>query len=391
MRIGSLRVLAVAALLTAGVILITVGLLATNGTRGGCPSTPTQVTVSSSDREEISKLREENERLEEEISRLRAEINDLRAKVSSLRTETVTRTMAPGGMSDLESQVRNLSLRLRDLNESYQDLKRKYEGLLLKYNELKEEHDQLKKKYNDLLSRYENLSKSMSVLKRYRSSAVRVRSYVKEAQEFLKTKIYQEEFYDWRFWVISENYNSQMRGEAANRSIARIFALMVERDLKYNHDLYRRMLDDWLSYHPVNDSVSLANEVARLFYSIDHKYAVPGKDEPNAELPLFPIELLAYGLGDCEDHAMLMAALYKVAGIRVAIVVVKDHTDVAINLNGSWMYLESSLHKPNQEDLPSGFYSTVTIWELQKEFRDRWGGYPAYFVEVGAEDSGSSP
>ncbi len=385
MRVGSLRILAVAALFITGVVLITVGLLATNGSRKGCPS-PTTVTVV--DQEEIVKLKEENVKLRNEISRLRAEIRDLRAKISSLRAGTQAEQRPSVEISpSLEVQLRNLTLQLKELNETYADLKRKYENLFLKYNDLKKEHDQLKRKYNDLLARYENLTKSMSTLKRYRSSAVVVRGYVKEAKEFLKTKTYKEEFYDWRFWVISENYNSQMRGAVANKSIARIFALMVERDLEYNHDLYKRMLDDWLKYHPVNDTVSLANEVARLFYSIDHKYAVPGKDEPNAELPLFPIELLAYGLGDCEDHAMLMAALYKVAGIRVAIVVVKDHTDVAINLNGSWIFLEASLHKPNQEDLPSGFYSTVTIWELQKEFRDRWGGYPAYFVEVGSEES----
>ncbi len=375
----------------AGVVLITMSLLATNGPHQKCPpSTSKTVTITGSDHEDISRLKEENERLRLEIDRLKAEIRDLRSEVSSLRQGNRGQVLTPVGQSELEAQVRDLSLRLRDLNESYQGLKRKYEGLLLKYNELRKEHDQLKRKYEELLSRYENLTESMSVLKRYRSSAVRVRSYVKEAEEFLKTKVYQEEFYDWRFWVISENYNSRMRGEIANKSIARIFALMVERDLEYNYDLYGRMLDDWLSYHPVNDTISLANEVARLFYSIDHKYAVPGKDEPNAELPLFPVELLAYRLGDCEDHAMLMAALYKVAGIRVAIVVVKDHTDVAINLNGSWVYLESSLHKPDQEDLPSGFYSTVTVWELEREFRDRWGGYPAYLVEVeGTGTSGS--
>jgi len=382
MQVGSLRVLAIAAMFTAGLVLITVGLLATNGPPQECAST----TVTVPDQKEILKLKEENEKLRREIIRLRAEIQDLRAKVSTLGSRNQTERPAPVESSPtLEMQIHNLSLKLKELNETYQDLKRKYENLFLKYNDLKKEHDQLKRKYNDLLSRYENLTKSMSALKRYRSSAAVVRSYVKEAKEFLNTRIYKEEFYDWRFWVISENYNSQMRGERANKSIAKIFALMVERDLHYNYDLYKRMLDDWLKYHPANDTVSLANEVARLFYSIDHKYAVPGKDEPNAELPLFPIELLAYGLGDCEDHAMLMAALYEVAGIRVAIVVVKDHTDVAINLNGSWIFLEASLHKPNQEDLPSGFYSTVTIWELQKEFRDRWGGYPAYFVEVGTE------
>jgi len=374
--------LAIVAVLFASLLLI--GLLSSFGAPKSCSST---TTVTIHDEDEVSKLREENEKLRNEIARLRAEIQDLKSKLSALRegkigwNETSTRTES----INLEDRVRELSDRMQKLNESYRSLRMKYDELLQKYNELKTEHEQLKRKYNDLLSRYENLSESMSVLKRYRSSAVVVRSYVKEARDFLNTSTYKEEFYDWRLWMIGENYNSQMRGAVANRSIAKIFALMVERDLKYNHELYRKMLEEWLRYHPANDTVPLANEVARLFYSLDHRYAVPGKDEPNAELPLFPIELLAYGLGDCEDHAMLMAALYKVAGIRTAIVVVKDHTDVAIDINGSWIFLESSLHKSDQEDMPSGFYSSVTIWELQKEFRERWGGYPAYFVEVGSE------
>ncbi len=380
MQIGFVRILAIAAMFIVGLVLIIVGLLATNGNA--------QEHISSSsvnvlDQGEILKLKEKNEELEREINRLKAEIRDLTAKVFSLRTRNQTDQQASDDSSySLGIQLHNFMLKLKDINETYQNLKRKYGNLFFKYSELKKEHDQLKKEYNDLLTKYESLTKSMSVLKRYRSSAAVVRSYVKEAKGFLNTKVYEKKFYDWRFWVISENYNSQMRGTVANKSIARIFALLVERDLKYNYDLYKKILGDWLRFHPVNDTISLANEVARLFYSIDHKYAVPGKDEPNAKLPLFPIELLANGLGDCEDHAMLMAALYKVAGIRVAIVVVKDHTDVAINLNGSWIFLESSLHKPNQEDLPSGFYSTVTIWELQKEFEDRWRSYPAYFVEV---------
>ncbi len=37
---------------------------------------------------------------------------------------------------------------------------------------------------------------------------------------------------------------------------------------------------------------------------------------------------------------MLMVVLYKVAGFRTAIVVIKDHTDVAIMVNDIWVYLK---------------------------------------------------
>ncbi len=334
---------------------------------------------------DLEKLRRENIKLKQEIETLKRTLEELRSVPQQQVTEAPPQNPLQTSTSETEElrmEIDKLREQLNQLNSSYQELKSKYDSLLNEYNKLRGEYEKLKRKYSDLMIRYENLSKSLSVLKSYRSSAVVVRQYEREARKFLETRTYKEEFYDWRFWVITENYNSQMRGERANKSIARIFALMVQRDLEYNYDLYKRMIDDWLKVHPASDEVSLANEIARLFYSLDHQYAVPGKDEPNAELPLFPIELLAYGLGDCEDHAMLMAALYKVAGFRVAIVVVKDHTDVAIMVNGRWVYLEASIHQPNQKDLPSGFYSTVTIWDLEGEFRKRWGRYQAYWVEV---------
>ncbi len=202
------------------------------------------------------------------------------------------------------------------------------------------------------------------------------------AEKRINTSIYNKELYDWRLWYISENYSPQMKGDAANKSIARIFAAMVQRDLQYNGDLYRSMINDWLKDHPARNQVELANEIARLFYSLDHIYAIPGLDEPNAELPLFPIELLAYGLGDCEDHAMLMAALYKTAGLRVAIVVLRDHVAVQVYVGGRWITLETSLHEYGQRDMPCGFYATITIYDLEKEFKAKWGGVKYYYVEI---------
>ncbi len=43
------------------------------------------------------------------------------------------------------------------------------------------------------------------------------------------------------------------------------------------------------------------------------------------EIPKFPYETLAYGSGDCEDQAMLLAALLKLAGFESGIVVIDDY------------------------------------------------------------------
>ncbi len=392
-HVVSLRITVAAVVLVAGLLLIGFSLISGPNVIGkgdlGSSVRPRVRAGRGSGEDDMLRLRRENDRLKREISRLMNEVRDLRETLSRYRSVNESSQLAMDEMRSLRERISNLLNRLDELNRSYTELKSRYEALYSKYQELRREHDRLVSRYKDLLSRYENLTRSLDELRSYRSSAARVRGYVREAREFLKTDTYREEFYDWRLWLIGENYNPGMSGAEANRTVAWIFARMVERDLRYNADLYRRMLADWLMAHPANDTIPLANEVARLFYSLDHRYAVPGKDEPNAELPLFPVELLAYGLGDCEDHAMLMAALYRVAGIRTAIVVVRDHTDVAINLNGTWLFLEASLHGKNQEDLPSGFYSTVTIWTLQKEYRDRWGGYRAYLAEINPKEGNS--
>lgn len=43
------------------------------------------------------------------------------------------------------------------------------------------------------------------------------------------------------------------------------------------------------------------------------------------EIPKFPYETLAYGSGDCEDQAMLLAALLKLAGFESGIVAIDDY------------------------------------------------------------------
>ncbi len=345
---------------------------------------------------ETTLLKKENEKLKEEIESLKRKIEELNrsiklttklgdntsnAKMSSAKSPAVNETLLKE-LAYLKKERETLLSKLEALNLSYREIKNKYDMLVNQYQKLRDEYNKLTQKYNELATKYENLSQSFRILKSYRASAIKVRWYEKMAEKRINTSIYNKELYDWRLWYISENYSPQMKGEAANKSIARIFAAMVQRDLQYNGDLYRSMINDWLKDHPARNQVELANEIARLFYSLDHIYAIPGLDEPNAELPLFPIELLAYGLGDCEDHAMLMAALYKTAGFRVAIIVLGNHVAVQVYVGGRWVPLEASLHEYGQKDMPCGFYATITIYDLENEFKARWGGVKYYYVEV---------
>jgi len=352
--------------------------------------------------------------------------------LSTTIRETLTSTVTPSWASDLnasfyrlleEYRNQNKTLqeisanynslldeyrRLKDAHTSllseYEEIKRERDGLRVLYEELRREHlilqgelsqtraalenlqrdyQSLRGEYNKLVDKYNELLNAYKRLESYRSSAGQARWYESEAGRRLETDWFQEILVVWRGWyMLKSGLRTALELNEFESADAVMFAEMVRRDLSYNEGLYRTMIHEWLGDHPVSSGEDLANEIARLFYSLDHRYAIPGRDEPNAGLPMFPIELLARGLGDCEDHAMLMAALYKAAGFRVRLVVVPGHAALMIYLKGRWRFLEATIHDESGMDLPSRFYSTVTVDLLEESFLRNYRGATYYFEEI---------
>ncbi len=332
--------------------------------------------------------------LNESYQAMLAKYKELNSSYSNLLRE---KEELSNKYEDLNSSYYKLLSKLEEVKRDRDALREKYEELGNKYNELRINYtilqeelssvrndlSEIKLKYKDLLSKYNDLLNSYNLLKSYRSSAQEARWYEKEALSRVKSSWFQTKLHLWRIWYATKSgIRAALESEHFDLATAQMFAEMVYRDLSYNADLYRAMIHEWLADHPATSEEELANEIARLFYSLDHEYAFSNVDEPNAQLPLFPIELLAHNLGDCEDHAMLMAALYKTAGFRVRIITIPEHAALSIYLNGRWRFIEATIHDSNGYDPPSGFYSSVNVDQLEEVFLKSNEGMSYYYAEI---------
>lgn len=175
-----------------------------------------------------------------------------------------------------------------------------------------------------------------------------------------------------------------LRRDSGCGAVASLYARLVEVDLGYNGYIYRGLVDMWLEENPYLGEVDKANQVLRLFYSLTHHYAYPGEDEPNGWMPLYPVELLYYRLGDCEDHAMLAAALFKSAGFRVRIITFPNHVALQVKISGEWRFIEATVHRSNGEDISCGEWSEITVDWAEKYIFDEYEGETYYYAEVGS-------
>jgi predicted nuclease with TOPRIM domain len=329
---------------------------------------------------ELKELKASYESLRKEHEKLLSSYNALNSSYSALRKEHEA-TLSE--LRTLRSEYESLARRYNELQEDFSALKREHENTLNELRNLRSEYDDLMSRYNKLQGDYNDLLNAYNLLKGYHSSAKQVRWYEKVAYEKLNSNWFKVELALWRDWyILKSDLRVLLLSDDYGQAGATMFAEMVRRDLSYNSDLYRGMIHEWLRDHPARNEVELANEIARLFYSLDHKYAYPGVDEPNAGLPLFPVELLAYNLGDCEDHAMLLAALYKTAGFRVRMITVPRHAALQIYLDGRWRFLEATIHFDDGGDAPCSFYSSSTVDDLERAFLNEYGGATYYYDEV---------
>lgn len=108
-----------------------------------------------------------------------------------------------------------------------------------------------------------------------------------------------------------------------------------DKDRQYIHTLVNRLKDasDSKSYSGRNDY----HNVVAFVQSVEYINDLDPVTKQLTEYPKYPIETLADGKGDCEDTAILTAALLKEMGYDVAIVLPTGHAAVAVacdNCNG---------------------------------------------------------
>jgi hypothetical protein len=124
-----------------------------------------------------------------------------------------------------------------------------------------------------------------------------------------------------------------------------------ERDRQFLHNLVVQLKDasDFKSYRARNDYRNVVAFVQNIVYQED----IDPVTKQESDYWKYPLETLAEGNGDCEDTAILAAALLKEMGYDVAVVILPEHAAVAVTcetcngyyypLNGRrYYYLETT-------------------------------------------------
>ena len=136
-------------------------------------------------------------------------------------------------------------------------------------------------------------------------------------------------------------------------------------------DLFKERL---LALTDASDDVDVINFAASFIQSLE--YAEDDENDPTCEYPRFPVEMLKDAKGDCEDKAMLTAALLDNMDYDVSLIRLPNHMAVGVHLDENisgyeyyadgYYFLETTRNRWNLGKVPDEYESraNVTIYPL---------------------------
>ena len=146
--------------------------------------------------------------------------------------------------------------------------------------------------------------------------------------------------------------------------------LVLEDYAVYIFDVYDDKYIDWvaerlLALTDKSANVDVINFAASFIQSLT--YAEDDENDPTCEYPRYPIEMLKDSQGDCEDKAMLTAALLDSIGYNVSLIRLPNHMAVGVHLDENLSSIEYFVE---------GYYyleTTRNNWDLGRvpeEYKD---------------------
>lgn len=179
-----------------------------------------------------------------------------------------------------------------------------------------------------------------------------------------------------KYLVYQSAYN------AAQRELSRIMDEYRKIELLYREARYRQIRDGYVPYATDAGNQKLIEVLADVladkgpadlrekveFVAAFVQEAIPYLEE-NGEYPRYPVETLVEG-GDCEDKAILLAALLRSLGYRTALLVFKGdpgHMAVGVDCPDCWgsYYLKDGVKYFYLETTGPGWY----VGEVPEEYR----------------------
>jgi predicted transglutaminase-like cysteine proteinase len=177
-----------------------------------------------------------------------------------------------------------------------------------------------------------------------------------------------------------------------------IFNRLVLPDIKflyeYYHNLPRLPVEDYAAYvldmyddryidlvverllslNELSDDVAVINFLASFVQNLE--YAEDDEEDPTYEYPRFPVETLKDSKGDCEDLAILLAALLDNKGYNVSLIRIPNHMAVGVHLDENassydyyiekYYYLETTRYPSSLGRVPSEYetISNITLYPI---------------------------
>jgi len=153
-----------------------------------------------------------------------------------------------------------------------------------------------------------------------------------------------------------------------------------------------------LSLKDVRSDVEKINFVASFVQSIEYKNDDP--DNQTYEYPRYPLETLQDKQGDCEDKAILTAALLESMGYNVSLLRLPQHMAVGVHLNDTelplysfyingYFFLETTTLHMTVGKIPSEYegLTNITVYPLTPRplLTHRWNNATRYKISTGAD------
>ena len=241
----------------------------------------------------------------------------------------------------LSIMILNMKFSLEKLQSDYYLLQEDYYDIQRKYRKLRETQERLKQEYGFLQEKYSFLNgKYNTLLEKYNklySEYQELQSRCQETMEKLKVKELltmpsglDEHYEEIRRKIYLNGYHFSKEGElsfyalAVLHDVGEINWSPLYEEFYRIHGVHCSYLSRSFLFNLVNyiTNGSRGIEGVRLLYEWVRDNVRYEPEEAN--YPRFPVETLVYRVGDCEDQAMALAALLKVAGYDVAIGLITD-------------------------------------------------------------------
>ncbi|HIH29415.1 MAG TPA: transglutaminase domain-containing protein [Thermoplasmata archaeon] len=165
----------------------------------------------------------------------------------------------------------------------------------------------------------------------------------------------------------------------------------------YDDQYIQFLVDQILQLRELGTDVEKINFVASFVQSIEYKNDDP--DNESYEYPRYPIETLHDKQGDCEDKAILTAALLQSLGYNVSLLRLPKHMAVGVRLNETipsysyyidqYYFLETTTLHMNVGKIPEEYegLTNVTVYPLTSRslLAHRWKNATRYTVSNGED------